>query len=999
MAAKFLQTLTDENVDLQKQIGCMTGIFQLFDRHHTLIARRSHKRLPPGNSLFNNGREIEEANNIYHRQTATERNSSEKQRVSTESSRASFSSSSCSSSFSSIDCTKPSQVDPSSFDRIIFPEKPSQDPAMMSKRLSLDLRDVVKDSMYRESHKLSSLKTTNKEEEVGRLIKLKDSPRPLPISSSMINGNQNPDVDLKESFRVLAKLQEAPWYFNEAGEKKDGSFLSVPKDAPRFSYDGRELKSRAFFESRENLNSTQKLKELPRLSLDSREGTLRESNSHAKSNLLMAGNLGNQEPGVVAKLMGLEALPNSISSVDSSMRLMKPSVDECHDPSIKSTKTSHPNVQVQMPSSMKSSRKDFKSPDSVIKPIANSKVPIEPAPWSQPKPAFGNRKSIARELNSFTSVYSEIEKRLKELEFKQSGKDLRALKQILEAMQAKGRLVLKKEGEEEEAVFKHNNIKRNPRLINQQNPQRIREAISSRTFESPIVIMKPAKSVENKPKGGEFADKRKGLTNMQQVKHQTPKSSRRDPSVSSTDRKPHGKNLRSTQNSNRSKENVTDPINGSGSVSPRLLQKKVELGKGKRIPTSSSDSSKPKRQLHRQRTESTSPSGKLRLKTLNLQLSDDQMSEISSGTRNTSYQGDEVSIESDVEVTSAAQSAKIIGIQCSSRKAANIYDVSYSSQKNSNRRMREAGLKAELDTAAPEQPSPVSVLDGSVYKDDSPSPVKQIRNNSKGNEGRNYSGNFNNEDRDPVYHPVSTSSVPMITSEINRNKLQNINYLVQKLRRLNSNHDESSTDYIASLCENSNPDHRYVSEILLASGILLRDLTTFQLHSSGHPINPELFFVLEQTKSSNSLLKKDESKSDREKVQRKLIFDTLNEILIRKLSLVGPTSSPWVKPRAIVMKNLNAQMLLKELCIEIEELRGEKGQRFAQDEDDGFMKMLREDVMNDRSESWMEFNGEISGMVLEIERLVFKDLVDEIVIGEAASCRTKNSRWCRQLFF
>lgn len=46
--------------------------------------------------------------------------------------------------------------------------------------------------------------------------------------------------------------------------------------------------------------------------------------------------------------------------------------------------------------------------------------------------------------------------------------------------------------------------------------------------------------------------------------------------------------------------------------------------------------------------------------------------------------------------------------------------------------MREAGLKAELDTAAPEQPSPVSVLDGSVYKDDSPSPVKQIRNNSKG---------------------------------------------------------------------------------------------------------------------------------------------------------------------------------------------------------------------------------------------------------------------------
>ena len=74
------------------------------------------------------------------------------------------------------------------------------------------------------------------------------------------------------------------------------------------------------------------------------------------------------------------------------------------------------------------------------------------------------------------------------------------------------------------------------------------------------------------------------------------------------------------------------------------------------------------------------------------------------------------------------------------------------------------------------------------------------------------------------------------SGEINRKKLQSIDHLVQKLRRLNSSHDEARNDYIASLCENSNPDHRYVSEILLASGLLLRDLSseflTFQLHSS-----------------------------------------------------------------------------------------------------------------------------------------------------------------------
>lgn len=49
MAAKLLHSLADENPDLQKQIGCMNGIFQLFDRQHILSGRHMRpKRLPPG---------------------------------------------------------------------------------------------------------------------------------------------------------------------------------------------------------------------------------------------------------------------------------------------------------------------------------------------------------------------------------------------------------------------------------------------------------------------------------------------------------------------------------------------------------------------------------------------------------------------------------------------------------------------------------------------------------------------------------------------------------------------------------------------------------------------------------------------------------------------------------------------------------------------------------------------------------------------------------------
>lgn len=56
MSAKILPSLPDESRDLQKQIGCMNGIFQLFDRQSFLVGRRSsghnHKRLLPGTLFF-----------------------------------------------------------------------------------------------------------------------------------------------------------------------------------------------------------------------------------------------------------------------------------------------------------------------------------------------------------------------------------------------------------------------------------------------------------------------------------------------------------------------------------------------------------------------------------------------------------------------------------------------------------------------------------------------------------------------------------------------------------------------------------------------------------------------------------------------------------------------------------------------------------------------------------------------------------------------------------
>jgi hypothetical protein len=161
---------------------------------------------------------------------------------------------------------------------------------------------------------------------------------------------------------------------------------------------------------------------------------------------------------------------------------------------------------------------------------------------------------------------------------------------------------------------------------------------------------------------------------------------------------------------------------------------------------------------------------------------------------------------------------------------------------------------------------------------------------------------------------------------------------------------------------------------------------------------------LEQTKAS-SLLSKEEnnfdgkaafSKQTTEKFHRKLIFDAVIEILVAKL---GYSPEPWFQPNKLTKRNLSSQKLLKELCFEIEKVQSKKTECCLEDaeEDDGLKSMLCEDVIHG-SVCWEDFNGEIPGIVLDVERLIFKDLVNDIVIGEAAGLRVKSSVRRRKLF-
>ncbi|MBA0847011.1 hypothetical protein Goshw_011095 [Gossypium schwendimanii] len=1091
MAANLLHSLADENPDLQKQIGCMVGVFQIFDNHHLLTTKRlSHRNLPSGNSHLNNGIHEGDSNNVFHRQTATEtninRSGNEKQRISMESPRASFSSSR-SSSFSSLDYNKTAQQE------VPFPENPDRDTAMNRPSTSphlgpqcVDLRDVVKDSMYRDARGLL-VKTATREEVLGNTVKHRDSPRPFHVPKSVdgsygvrINGKKNVPDDLKESLRVLAKLREAPWYFNNearelqrSSQEANGSWKSISRDthAPRFSYDGREGKHSSF-ESRDTFKSAPKLKELPRLSLDSCERSMRSS-SYLTESFRNSGNLDSgvanppQSPGapkrppnVIAKLMGLESLPSSSSADDGQLGVIKTCLTEDNNPFSWPLRGNDPNRPTGT-SSTRSSSKDptsprWKNPDLIMKPISSSRFPIEPAPWRHVDGTRGSRKQPlkhvkfpAKNPNTFPSVYGEIENRLKDLEFKQSGKDLRALKQIIEAMQAKGLLDTRKEqaanlvnerGNEPKCASLDQNPRGQQSLPNTRiNTSTARGLDSNRTYESPIVIMKPAKLVEKggtkaskvipiddfsslpKIQSGGSVDNKKGLTNTGVARDRTARNSHSGSASSSTDKKASSRSIRSIQPSMKGpKESTATTVKNSGSVSPRLPQKRLELDRRSRPPTPPSDPSKPRKHSNRRSSEFGSPGGKHRPKSPEMQQCDDQLSQISTESRASSHQGDDISPQSDssiilpskldVEVTSHEQTVGIIDSQSPSMTAVQC-SISDLMPKKSTSRMVEDESMEEPAVVAPEHPSPVSVLDTSVYRDDEPSPVKQILNASGGNGAEGLNEDHKEEQWNPADKCLANNVGSGLTSEINRKKLQNIEHLVQKLRRLNSGHDEASTDYIASLCGNTNPDHRYVSEVLLASGLLLKDLgsglTTFQLHPSGHPINPELFFVLEQTKAS-SLLSKEENntvnagyishpKLNHQKFHRKLLFDSVNEILVGKLALFGAFPEPRINSGKLAKKTLTAQQLLKELCLEIEQLPAKKPNCDPEEGEDGLKNILWEDVMS-RSESWTDFNSEISGMVLDVERLVFKDLVNEIVIGEEGSLRAKQSRRRRQLF-
>ncbi|KAF8106186.1 hypothetical protein N665_0145s0007 [Sinapis alba] len=922
MSAKLLYNLSDENPNLNKQFGCMNGIFQVFYRQHyparrVSVAGDELKSLPSGKTSDNVGVTNVSTDNKETEKSKKKKAAKEKQKVvsSESSSRLSFSSSPCSSSFSSADIsTTTSQFEQPGLVQTSNGETPVREPTNGSPRwgglmMSSDLRELVRSSIHKE--------TRTRDEEA-----LSQQPK---------------------SARANMSLLKEPSPSRSSNEWSEGRRVVKLKDSPRFSYDERETRK-----------TGAKFKETPRLSLDSRSNSFRSAKSSCSPEPqdLVTGHRRTTS-SVVAKLMGLDVIP------DESVTDQNRENHFCDSP--------RPTSRVE------ADPQRLRSSDS-FKKMMPAKFPMKTAPWTQVDGAKNQVK--AADAATTLTVYGEIQKRLSQLEFKKSEKDLRALQQILETMEKTQQLLSKDDG--------NNTLSSTSFMQPTTSP-------SSKNFRSSsIVVMKAASapvfkefgnssSTSSSPRGVALPNVK--VSNLRQNQKVTP---RKQSAMDVTPRPGFYKGQTDSATKNTSTRPLQSKIemaktgkSQKPSVSPRTQPKKLGFEKQSRPTSPKPELNKNQRQqLSRQQTESASPRRKLGIKSRVMQHSEDRLSDESSDLR---------SLRSDSNVSSASNLDNEVTSRYKCERNNDLTEQHTPKQRSPELGMRSLPKPLKITV---EQPSPVSILDVTFDDDESPSPVRKISIAFKDDdhirsEESQWVNKHNNLCRSIVW-PESNAS-------------------------LNQPDSKLVEGFVEEGAESRNGDHKYISEILFASG-LLKDIDynmlSIQLHQAHLPINPSLFFVLEQNKTGNAThynkhrgrgFGQQQAANLIERSRRKLVFDSVNEILARRFAAEGCTKQPYItssiKPLMTADKSSRGKELLETLCSEIDRLQDNSNCILDEDDEDLIWEDLQSQGMN-----WKEIEGETPGLVLDIERLIFKDLISEVVTSEVAAFPGMLSGQPRQLF-
>ncbi|XP_010552523.1 PREDICTED: protein LONGIFOLIA 1-like [Tarenaya hassleriana] len=311
-------------------------------------------------------------------------------------------------------------------------------------------------------------------------------------------------------------------------------------------------------------------------------------------------------------------------------------------------------------------------------------------------------------------------------------------------------------------------------------------------------------------------------------------------------------------------------------------------------------------------------------------------------------------------------------------------------QENSSPGVGEETARPDPLDLVQEQPSPVSILDVVFYDDEPLSPLKKITNASDDEEHLNSKEtSWNREDQSDFCH----SRAPSLSSENGPNILL-----------ANSTPEEIFVQETTVLYGSKHKEHKYISDILSKSGILEdpeSSLKNPQIQPSRLPLDPDLFLALEQHEVHMEVPRdgvrynRSCQTQDSEKMKRKLIFDTVNEILAQMIVSEGLFKG-HIQLRILSGERVKGHMILQIVFSEIDCLQAHKSNCTLHDEGYSLKSIFREDLMY-REREWTDLQGEIPSIALDVERLIFKDLISEIISGDREANKARPYKHHRRL--
>eukprot|EP00252_Welwitschia_mirabilis_P025598 TRINITY_DN8075_c0_g1_i1.p1 TRINITY_DN8075_c0_g1~~TRINITY_DN8075_c0_g1_i1.p1 ORF type:complete len:1083 (+),score=257.88 TRINITY_DN8075_c0_g1_i1:264-3512(+) len=1041
MSAKFLQGISDDpqvEKEIQKQIGCMAGFLQLFDRHQILTGKKLYgpKRLAAARSNTQNVEPTASSNQLEQNETKDTQETSHDLSMLSRTSSMDYSEQ----TRNAEDESETELKDLKS--RTDFPKNSSSSSAHEASRYSLDIRDVVRDSFQSKTCPESKIQT-----------KQRSSIDPTSVSSGIhgLSSNEHrpsktpeeqksPAIPRTDAYKCRKETTIVPIF-----ECRDAWRSSARhRELPRLSLDSRaciDQRSRLFNDEFEGINDKQSLihglapnKKEPQKMAEEKRGS----------------------PSVVARLMGLGPMPLSQKRAELTRSVSESRI--CYDmPRFRCTEDSSGNTHSNsdnkhaesfqkrfdsagflIPKSKKlhplngnvaeekgsETAEQFRqrNPSSVkqTKQRSVERYPVEAAPWNFHSAAnFERWNSFPEHRKSSSKIpdalYGDLVKKLQQTG---AGNELDALKEVLEAIQLKRLVYSQQDGDRD--TYQNHQRKIGPvgqtRNPNSCYPSKNRGRIEPkernmhgavlRSFESDMKPpakfsghAKPPRPTDNNRRKGGYVSPQASCRghNSRKASHACNNTSfnrfgnepaptvksRRERIVNEAlpiFKEPVSKSIRSPVSPPRSSQAPSAVRSSSPPPKQRILKSEIEkraknvgtlVGKErynrKGLPGVLSPRPGPARQVNN-RKSGTDRSSRVSASTLALKV----------GSETEPHDFEPNSIMDMASDFSESNRSNMSHVDLEKLPVSKTGDNENWEADNKYRGGQEfeSPEKSLLTIEILEQPSPVSVLDSSVYKDDgSPPPITRRSINFTENKS---SGGVSFELGDLKKLGCSRRDCLLDQQDVKNTPAS------QKILEVVVD-SSSELDKMSWNVNNSNVEYCFIVDILQFSG-LLKDTETYTVtfHSSGYPVDPQLFHDLKQKYSNPSFTNthkgfRSSSKLTAKNIDFGLIFDTVNDILHKLLSPYLQLSSF----RKIWHKRPSGNQLLQQVWEGFESLP------CIQSEDmyENLCTIITKDLAQ-RTNSWSDTRLEYAGLVLDIERMLFKDLIDETISDlRAFSCR------------